>query len=164
MLFKHQWHALFDNRSYLATYLLLFFLPLYLPLPPRGPHYWQPQHDSSTVYFIVLISPLAMNYPCMLWKMSQECAVWNNNAVHSVQCAFLLSPGSCFVCCIFCRLHWKTLRHEFVLFLCLGGMLFCCFVFFVLFFFVIFVVFLWECCFFPLCVERNNRRYVSNKR
>lgn len=42
---------------------------------------------------------LAMNYPCMLQKMSQECAVWNNNAVHSVQ------PELCFP-----LVAWLSLR------------------------------------------------------
>lgn len=127
IMFKHQWHALFDNMSHLVTYLLyntLFFLSLYLPLPSPGTPALTTSMWFSDNLFYCFDLALAMNYPCMLPKMSRECAVWNNNAVHtlcSLSCSLLSSPSSRCVCLsLWCR-HWKTLRHKFVLFLCLEG-------------------------------------------
>lgn len=98
--------------------IMLFLFPLSvsspasLGMPVLTTSIW----FSSNLFYCFDLA-LAMNYPCMLRKMSLECAVWNNNAVHNVQAELFVS-SRCLArvgCCLW-SLHWKIPRHTFVLF------------------------------------------------
>lgn len=145
---KHQWQALFDNVSYLVTYgesnALLFFLPLYPPRPPLGALYWQPQYDSQTIYFSVLILHL-------LWIIQVCCRKCHRSAPYEITMRFAASSLSASFLSVslslslWCR-RWK--KHE-------GINLFCFCAWKERRFFTEYL--------FPLCVGGNNSCYVSNK-
>lgn len=142
--------------SYLVTYFLCnafpFSLSLIPPLPPLGSVYWQPQYDSPTIYFIVLILHLLWitHVCCRKCHRSVLYEITMRFTVCSLSCSSLLLPGSHCVCFSLWCLYWKPLRHKFVLFLCLERM-------------EGFHRMLQNAYFHPLYVGRNNSCCVSNK-
>lgn len=158
IMFKHQWHALFDHMSYLVIYLLcnaLCFssLCIFLCLP------WDACIDKLNMIpwqFILLF------WSCACYELPMYVAEkchgsvpyeipmrFTQCAVCSLGCSFLSSPGSRRVCFSLWCLHWKTLRHKFVLFSCLEGKDF-------------FFHRMLRNTYFPLRVGKNSC-YVSNK-
>lgn len=120
--FKNQCHVLFNNMSELVTYfcvLVSFFYSVSSFCSPGVSVLTTSIKLPGNLLYCFDLS-LAMNYPCMLQKMSQECALYEITkqfTVCSLSCSFLLLPGS-HVCISLWCLHWKTPGLEFVLFLC----------------------------------------------
>lgn len=107
MLYLIIW-ATWPLTFYVMLSVFLFFLSVCLPLPPPGCLHWQPQYDSWTIYFIVLISLLLwITHVCcgkchrsVLYEITMqftECSAW---ARLSSRCRAHVVSAALFDACI----------------------------------------------------------------